>query len=63
MMLFISFGSFVTGGHAAMMGYRDSGKMGSGRSRKNFLSSTAARLGSPKVSRETTLPEEGLRML
>jgi hypothetical protein len=38
------------------MGYRLSGMRGSGRSRRYFLSRTAARWGSPKVERETTLP-------
>lgn len=39
-----------------MMGYKCSGMMGSGKSRKNFLSSTVAICGSPNVCNETVLP-------
>lgn len=39
-----------------MRGYRDSGNIGSGKSLRYFLSSTAARCGSPNVASETTFP-------
>ena len=37
--------------------YVPSGNTGSGRSRKNFFSRTAAKCGSPKVRSETVCPE------
>ena len=65
-MLDISLGSseevLLGTGHPSMMGYRFSGKMGCGRSRRYFLRSTAAMWGSPKPFSETTLPSEGKKV-
>lgn len=50
--------SFNGVGHRRISGYRDSGNGGSGRSRRYFFNSTAARCGSLKLGRETTWPAE-----
>jgi len=52
-------GSSLGMGHRCIIGYVLSGKMGVGRSRKNFLINTAARFGSLNVSSDTTWPETG----
>jgi len=53
-------GSLLGIGHRCTTGYIFSGKIGVGRSRKNFLINTAARFGSLNVSSDTTWPGTGL---
>jgi hypothetical protein len=52
-------GSSLGTGDRCITGYILSGKIGVGRSRKNYLINTAARFGSLNVSSDTTWPETG----